>query len=80
MTVKIGELRGELLSVETSKTKSSHQVTRARVEILLESGAKVDVPIPVDLPRHDELAEHVGRQVRVSFEVFPAKEPVGSGG
>jgi formaldehyde-activating enzyme involved in methanogenesis len=83
MTIKIGELRGELLAIATSKGKSQQRVTRAIVEVLAnirpneygeaEVVSKVAVSVPIDLDQYDELAEHVGRKVRVSFEVFPEK-------
>ncbi len=74
MTIKIGELRGELLAVATSKSKSSRRVTHAKVQILGESPEAVTVLVPMEIEQSEELAEHVGRQVRVSFEVFPVKE------
>lgn len=72
--IKIGELRGELLSVATSKSKSSRRVTHAKIQVLGESPEAVTVLVPIEHDQYGELAEHVGRQVRVSFEVFPVKE------
>jgi hypothetical protein len=78
--IKIGEVRGELVSIGTSKAKDQERVTRALVEITsLQSRtdtqvSKSIVAIPIDFDTFDELREHVGRRVRVSFEVFPAKD------
>jgi len=76
MTIKIGELRGELVSVKTTKKKDASRVTCALVEVLAnidygegEIISRVVVSVPIDLDRYGELVEHVGRQVRISFEV-----------
>ena len=77
MTVKIGEIRGELIAVTTTKFKGSQRETHALVEVLVYGGVgasdKVAVSVPINLDQYAELAEHVGRQVRISFDVFPAK-------
>lgn len=74
---KIGEIRGELIAVATTKSKGSQRETHTLVEVLAYGGGgdsdKVAVSVPINLDQYAELAEHVGRQVRVSFEVFPVK-------
>lgn len=73
---KIGEIRGELIAVATTKSKGSQRETHALVEVLVYRGGasdKVAVSVPINLNQYAELAEHVGRQVRISFEVLPVK-------